>query len=82
MTLYAQWVDRAARVAKMALDAGIEERLVRLAEGQATLIVQTLRNVLAQLDLTPEQLAKAQQLAASEFRLLSARPVNVIGSEA
>lgn len=78
MTLYAQWVDRAARVAKMALDAGIEERLVRLAEGQATLIVQTLRNVLAQLDLTPEQLAKAQTLAASEFRLLAARPVQAL----
>ena len=80
MTLYAQWVDRAARVAKMALDAGIEERLVRLAEGQAALIVQTLRNVLAQLDLTPEQLEQAQRLAASEFRLLAARPV-LIGSD-
>lgn len=81
MTLYAQWVDRAARVAKMALDAGIEERLVRLAEGQAQLIVQTLRNVLAQLDLSPEQLEKAQQLAASEFRLLAARPIPRIGSD-
>lgn len=75
LELYAQWIDRAARVAKMALDAGIEERLVRLAEGQATVVVQTIRNVLSQLSLTPEQMSKAVQLAASEFRLLAARPV-------
>lgn len=75
LDLYAQWMDRAARVAKMALDAGIEERLVRLAEGQASLIVQTMKNVLAQLDLTPEQLERASKLAANELRLLAARPV-------
>lgn len=82
LDLYAQWVDRAARVAKMALDAGIEERLVRLAEGQATLIVQTMRNVLTQLDLTPEQLERASKLAANELRLLAARPVGSLPAPA
>ena len=80
LTLLGTWTDRAARVAKMALDAGIEERMVRLAESQAQVIVRTLRAVLEQLDLTPTQLAKAQELAASEFRLLAARPALALPS--
>jgi hypothetical protein len=78
LDLYAQWIDRAARTAKMALDSGIEERLVRLAEGQATLIVTTVRSVLSQLDLTPAQLQHATKLFATELRLLSARPAGTL----
>lgn len=49
--------DRCARFAKTALDAGIAERQVRLAEQQGALIVAVLRAVLADpaLGLTAEQ---------------------------
>jgi hypothetical protein len=49
--------DRCARFAKLALDAGIQERQVRLAERQGALIVEILRAVLAdpELGLTAEQ---------------------------
>jgi len=49
--------DRCARFAKTALDAGIAERQVRLAERQGALIADVLRAVMgdAELGLTPEQ---------------------------
>jgi hypothetical protein len=33
-TVYGEWIDRSAKHAKLALDAGVEERKVRLAEAQ------------------------------------------------
>jgi hypothetical protein len=37
--MYGQWLDRSARCAKLALDAGIDERAIRLEEEKASLIV-------------------------------------------
>jgi hypothetical protein len=49
--------DRCAKFAKTALDAGIAERQVRLAERQGALIAEVLRAVMGdpELGLTPEQ---------------------------
>lgn len=52
--------DRCARFAKLALDAGIAERQVRLAERQGELIAEVLRAVLADPELG---LSEAQQRA-------------------
>ncbi|WP_052373124.1 hypothetical protein [Amycolatopsis taiwanensis] len=51
--------DRCARFAKLALDAGIAERQVRLAERQGALIEQVLTSVFADLGLTDQQLKEA-----------------------
>lgn len=41
--MYATWLDRLARASKLAIDAGVEERMVRLAEDQARLIAEAMR---------------------------------------
>lgn len=80
----------AARISKLALDAGIEERLVHLAEEQSALIADTVRaGVLAAIDallkqgtLTPAgaELAKSQALgaAATHLRQLAAGGKEII----
>jgi hypothetical protein len=52
-------VDRLARYSKMALDAGVAERQVRLAERYGEQIGQLLSGVLAELKLTAEQQRRA-----------------------
>ena len=53
--LYTEERDRLARVASLALKAGIEERRVKLAESQGELVAQAIRSILDALHLTPEQ---------------------------
>jgi hypothetical protein len=52
-------MDRLARYAKMALDAGVEERRVRLAEGMAAQLAPVLDAIMRELELTPKQKEKA-----------------------
>ena len=70
--MYAQWLDRAARASKLALDAGVDERRVRIAEDQARVIVDTSRAVFAdaELGLTPEQRKAAATVAARHRRAI------------
>lgn len=53
--MYGQWLDRAARAAKLALDAGVEERRVRLAEDQAQLIARMMLSFAEALGLDPTE---------------------------
>ena len=55
-------MERLARWSKLALDAGVAERQVRVAERYGELIARLLENVFAALKLTP-----AQQKAAPEI---------------
>lgn len=45
--------DRLARACKLTLDAGVDERMVRLAEGQGRMIVNVLTAALEDLGVTP-----------------------------
>jgi hypothetical protein len=45
--LYGEWCDRVARLAKLALDAGVAERTVLLLERQADLLADLVERVLA-----------------------------------
>ena len=74
VAFYSDWVDRAARLAKMALDAGIDERLVKLAESQSNIVINVLQVVLndPSLALPAAVQAKFRELAAQEFRRLAA----------
>lgn len=55
-------LERLAKFAKMALDAGVDERRVRLAEGFTGVLAPVLREFMEQLELTPEQQKKAPAL--------------------
>jgi len=64
--------DRLTKLAKLALDAGIAERQVQLAERQGALIADLIRRVLddPDLDLTASQRSAAGQVAARHLREL------------
>lgn len=71
--LEAQERDRLAKHCKMAIDAGIEERKVRLAEEQGEMIATLLASVFddPELDLTPAQRMAGKKGAAKRLRHLS-----------
>ncbi len=64
--------DRAARMAKMAIDAGLAEKQVRLAERQGQMIAQLITTVLDDdtLGLSREQRNAGRSLAARHLRAL------------
>jgi hypothetical protein len=64
--------DRTARLAKMAMDAGVGEQQVRLAEKQGQMIVQVFTAMLddPSLGLSPEQRAAFPNVAARHLRAL------------
>lgn len=64
--------DRLVRYAKLCLDAGVAERLVKLAERQGTAMVQILDAALERLELTPEQI---QRLPAVMAEVLGPAPL-------
>jgi hypothetical protein len=78
MTLYESWVDRAAKVAKMALDADIDERMVHLAENQAQAMVTAMKAVVLNeaLKLSPEQAQLALTLLGDQLRTYQPLPLN------
>lgn len=58
-------------VSKAAINAGIEERRVQLAEQQGALLASVIKGVLGDLDLTPEQAAAAPRIVADRLRDVS-----------
>lgn len=53
--IYGTERDRLTKVAKTAIDVGLEERQVRVAEEQGRLIAQAIRGILKELHLSSEQ---------------------------
>lgn len=72
LSVWVKWwqQERAAlaKVSKLALDAGVEERQVRLAEAQGAKLAQVIRDILADLDLTPEQQARVPVVVPRRLR--------------
>lgn len=64
--------EHLAKVAKMTLDAGVQERHVRIAEEQGALLATVIRNVLGDLSLTPEQRAQAPEIVHRHLLAISA----------
>jgi len=64
--------DRLATYAAAALRAGVEERRIRLAEGQGALVATVIRRVLDALNLTPAQLEQVPVIVPRELRALTA----------
>jgi hypothetical protein len=79
--LYNDERDRLARVSKIALDAGIEERTVRVLEEQATVLVTVIRSVVGNLGLPPEVRQRAMALVSAELRRIDEAPIEGRGVE-
>jgi hypothetical protein len=62
--LYQEWHDRLVRVSKLAIDAGVAELQVRLAEKQAQQLAAVIRAILTDLghDLDEENVRKVVRL--------------------
>ena len=52
MDAYASILDRAGKVAKAGVDAGLAERAVRVQEGTAQLLAEVVRRVLARAEVS------------------------------
>lgn len=71
--LEAQERDRCAKFAKLALDAGIAERTVRLAESQAGQLTVFVRGMLTALGHNPND-PQIRALVATQMRAIDAAP--------
>lgn len=80
VTLWEDERAHMARVAKMCLDAGIDERRVRLAEAQGQLMATAIQNILAKLKLSEEQARLAPAIVRNELTALA--PVAIEASQA
>jgi hypothetical protein len=63
-------VDRLAKFSKMALDAGIQERAVRIAETAGEGLATAIRNILTGLQLTYEQELRAPEIVRAALEEL------------
>lgn len=68
LSLYGLWSDRYARACKLALDANIDERLVRNAESTSEKMFTAITKAIAAAELSDVQRAKLQGAMAAELR--------------
>lgn len=80
MLLYGQWSERYARACKLALDANIDERLVRNAEATQNAVYMAVTRALDAADLEPDQQAKFSKKLADELRKLVGPLDAVVGA--
>lgn len=71
LKLYAQERTHLVKVCSEAIKAGIDERLVRVAEQQGSLVAQAIRAILGDLNLSPEQQAMVPTIVPRHLRALS-----------
>lgn len=72
--MYDRALEQAARAAKMALDAGVAERLVQVEQEKGRLFAEVIRAILndPELGLTQEQQAVSGRVAGRHLRMLNA----------
>lgn len=66
-----RWSDQLARHCRIALEAGVAERQVRIAERQGEAIVDAIEAVLDALKLSPPQRETARKVVGTKLRLLA-----------
>lgn len=78
MIVYREERAHAAKVAKMAIDAGIAERMVRIAEDQGIMLGTAIKAVLDALNLNPRQAKLVPQVVPQILRAISnGEPIEV-----
>jgi hypothetical protein len=78
LKLYQTERDHLVKVSKAALDAGVNERLVQIAEHQGMRLADTIETILNQLQLSPEQRAMVPDIVPHALRQLSGTPIQMI----
>lgn len=68
--LQGEWTDKQARYAKMAIDAGVSERKVRIMERTGQRIAAALDDAVAPLDLPPEARAAVVERFVTRLQVL------------
>jgi hypothetical protein len=66
--MYGQWADRYARACKLAMDANIDERLVRNAEATTGIFLEAFQGALREAELDSEQAARFSAALADRLR--------------
>lgn len=74
-------IDRLARYCKMALAADVDARLIKVAEGMATVLVPVLQGILEDLQLSKEQQERAPKVLSKHLLTLEAGTVNSTAEE-
>lgn len=72
LKLYQQERAHLVRVCAESIKAGVDERMVRLAEEQGRQIAGVIRGILEDLVLTPEQQARVREIVPRRLRAVSA----------
>lgn len=67
---YRAWTQDHAKACKLAIDAGIDERKVRLAEGQVTMLERAVADTLREVDMPAEVRQAFVQTLAAKLREL------------
>lgn len=70
--MYGLWADRYARACKLALDAGIDERMVRNAEMTSSLFFDAISGAIRDAGLSPEQTLAMRRSLAERLRSMAA----------
>lgn len=73
--LYAEWSERAAKMAKMALDAGIAERQIKIMEQQASMFATALYGVLKELGIDT---GSDETLAAVRRHMMELETIEIV----
>lgn len=71
LRVYREERTHAARVSKMAIDAGIAHRMVSIAEDQGRVLASSIKAVLGALGLTPDQQALVPQVVPTVLRAVA-----------
>lgn len=72
VALHGEWLDRYARIQKLALDAGIDERRLTLAERDAKVLLDAVAVAIDAAGLTPDQQGRFRGALADKLRALDA----------
>lgn len=76
--LHGEERDRLAKYAKMAIDCGIAERFVKIAEQQGVLLAKVIQLVIDDLELTPEQQDRAPSIVRNRLLQMPALEAKLV----
>lgn len=72
-------IDRLARFSKMAIDAGVAERQVALAERQGDMIAHVLGTFMERMRFGPKAMARAERIIPEMLLMLESPEIMVVG---
>lgn len=69
--VYGEWLDRAAKHCKTALDAGVEQRALDIEQQKVEVVAGAITAVLSQLQLSDEDRARVPVLLREQIMLMT-----------